>query len=113
MVGVAVIIIFSDFSVVVETGHGFLVESVFGKHNYRHDLSCVIADFTAFWSASLTGRLALFTDDAGWHGKQLRLAFAQHGYEAEFVSLTECYFDIQANQPVIKIPGFEQKLPCV
>ena len=59
----------------------------------------------------MTGRLALFTDDAGWHGKQLRLAFAQHGYEAEFVSLTECYFDIQANQPVIKIPGFEQKLP--
>ena len=61
----------------------------------------------------MTGRIALFTDDAGWHGKQLRLAFAQHGYEAEFVSLTECYFDIQANQPVIKIPGFEQKLPCV
>jgi tetrahydromethanopterin:alpha-L-glutamate ligase len=61
----------------------------------------------------LTGRLALFTDDAGWHGKQLRLAFAQHDYEAEFVSLTECRFDIQANQPVIKIPGFEQKLLCV
>lgn len=59
----------------------------------------------------MTGRLAIFTDDAGWHGKQLRLAFAQHGYDCEFVSLTDCQFEINANQPVIKIPSFEQKLP--
>jgi len=59
----------------------------------------------------LTGRIAIFTDDAGWHGKQLRLAFAQYDYDCEYVSLTECRFDIQANQPVIKIPRFEQKLP--
>jgi RimK family alpha-L-glutamate ligase len=59
----------------------------------------------------LTGRIAIFTDDAGWHGKQLRLAFAQHDYDCEFVSLTECYFDIQANQPTIQIPNFKQKLP--
>ena len=59
----------------------------------------------------MTGRIAIFTDDAGWHGKQLRLAFAQHDYDCEFVSLTECYFDIQANQPTIQIPNFKQKLP--
>ena len=59
----------------------------------------------------MTGRIAIFTDDAGWHGKQLRLAFAQHDYDCEFVSLTECHFDIQANQPIIQIPNFKQKLP--
>lgn len=59
----------------------------------------------------MTGRIAIFTDDAGWHGKQLRLAFAARDYDCEFVSLTECHFDIQANQPVIKIPSFETKLP--
>jgi RimK family alpha-L-glutamate ligase len=59
----------------------------------------------------LTGRIALFTDDAGWHGKQLRLAFAKQGYECEFVSLTECQFAINGNQPALKIPCFEQSLP--
>ena len=57
------------------------------------------------------GRIVIFTDDPGWHGKQLRLAFATRDYDCEFVSLTECHFDIQANQPVIKIPSFEKKLP--
>lgn len=59
----------------------------------------------------MTGRIALFTDDAGWHGKQLRLAFAEQGYDCEFVSLTECQFAISGNQPALKIPSFEQKLP--
>lgn len=59
----------------------------------------------------MTGRIALFTDDPGWHGKQLKMAFALHGYDCEFVSLTECRFEIQANQAVIKIPGFDEKLP--
>jgi tetrahydromethanopterin:alpha-L-glutamate ligase len=59
----------------------------------------------------LTGRIALFTDDPGWHGKQLRLAFAQHGYDCEFVSLTECRFNIEAGCHAIVIPGFEHKLP--
>ncbi len=59
----------------------------------------------------MTGRIALFTDDPGWHGKQLKLAFAQRGYDCEFVSLIECRFDIEAGRHAIVIPGFEQKLP--
>jgi len=59
----------------------------------------------------MSKRIALFTDDAGWHGKQLRLAFAQHGYNCEYVSLTECHFSIQADTLPIIIPSFEQQLP--
>ncbi|MEQ1528370.1 MAG: RimK family alpha-L-glutamate ligase [Methylococcales bacterium] len=57
------------------------------------------------------GRIVIFTDDPGWHGKQLRLAFAERGFISEYVSLTECKFTIaEARQP-ISIPGFEHELP--
>jgi tetrahydromethanopterin:alpha-L-glutamate ligase len=56
-------------------------------------------------------RIAIFTDDPGWHGKVLKLAFAKLGFSSEFVSLTECKLNIElGNIPVI-IPGFEQALP--
>lgn len=57
------------------------------------------------------GRIAIFTDDPGWHGRQLRLAFANHGYSSDFVSLTECRFVIAPNQIPVVIPGYEQALP--
>jgi len=57
------------------------------------------------------GRLVIFTDDPGWHGKQLRLAFAGLGYSTEYVSLTECRFSIEPGQQPLIIPGFEQALP--
>jgi tetrahydromethanopterin:alpha-L-glutamate ligase len=56
-------------------------------------------------------RIAIFTDDPGWHGKQLRLAFAGRGYDCEFVSLTECGFTIEPGRMPVSIPGFEQALP--
>lgn len=58
------------------------------------------------------GRIAIFTDDPGWHGKQLRLAFASRGYGSEYVSLTECKFIIEPDRNPILIPGFEQALPA-
>ena len=57
------------------------------------------------------GRIAIFTDDPGWHGRQLRTAFANHGCESDFVSLTECRFAIKAGRNPIVIPGFEHDLP--
>ena len=57
------------------------------------------------------GRIVIFTDDPGWHGRQLRTAFANHGYESDFVSLTECRFAIQAGKNPVFIPGFEHDLP--
>ncbi len=57
------------------------------------------------------GRIAIFTDDPGWHGKQLRLAFANRGYSSEYVSLTECEFSLGCSSLPIFIPGFESSLP--
>jgi len=57
------------------------------------------------------GRIVIFTDDPGWHGKQLRQAFAVRGYTAEYVSLTECQIRIYKDNLPLYIPGFEQGLP--
>ncbi len=57
------------------------------------------------------GRIAIFTDDPGWHGKQLRLAFASRGYTGEYVSLTECKINLDSTVHPIHIPGFETSLP--
>lgn len=56
-------------------------------------------------------RIAIFTDDPGWHGKQLRLAFASRGYSGEYVSLTECNINLDSSALPIQIPGFESALP--
>lgn len=51
-------------------------------------------------------RFAIMTDDPGWHGDELRAAFALRGCEARFVSLTDCRFDIGTPHGLI-IPGFD------
>lgn len=57
------------------------------------------------------GRIAIFADDPGWHGKQLRIAFDNLGFDSDYVSLTQCGFTIESGQNPIVIPGFEQSLP--
>lgn len=57
------------------------------------------------------GRIAVFTDDPGWHGKELRLAFAARGYSADYVSLTECRLNLGSQGLPVSIPGFDQSLP--
>jgi len=57
------------------------------------------------------GRIVIFTDDPGWHGAQLRQAFAGKGYIGEYVSLTQCRIQVEAGKLPIYIPGFEQYLP--
>ncbi|MDD2661018.1 MAG: RimK family alpha-L-glutamate ligase [Methylococcales bacterium] len=57
------------------------------------------------------GRIAIFTDDPGWHGKQLRLAFANLGYRSDYISLKDCCFNIETGQNPLIIPGFANALP--
>ena len=59
----------------------------------------------------MIGNIAIFTDDPGWHGKQLTQAFAKQGFSSEFVSLTECKLNIEPGKIPVIIPGFEQTLP--
>jgi RimK family alpha-L-glutamate ligase len=55
----------------------------------------------------MTRRIAIFTDDPGWHGARLREAFEQHACSVEFVSLQQCGFDISESGHGLLIPGFE------
>ena len=55
--------------------------------------------------------IVIFTDDSGWHGRQLQQAFARRDYQSQTVSLTQCGLCItETNLPLI-IPHYEQKLP--
>ncbi|MCG7875632.1 MAG: RimK family alpha-L-glutamate ligase [Candidatus Thiodiazotropha taylori] len=54
-------------------------------------------------------RIAIFTDDPGWHGARLREAFETHGCSCEFVSLQQCGFDLSGAGEHLVIPGFETR----
>ena len=52
-------------------------------------------------------KIPIFTDDAGWHGEQLKQAFSARGVEALFVSLQNCSLDLSGTKARVDIPGFE------
>jgi RimK family alpha-L-glutamate ligase len=86
-------------------------------HTFVHATSVNLARalsfhlFTPTLKKYIVGKIAIFTDDPGWHGKQLRLAFADRGYSSDYVSLTECRLRIESGQLPLLIPHFEQALP--
>ena len=56
-------------------------------------------------------RIALITDDPGWHGDRLCEAFAARRQEVRVVSLRECAIDLVQSSHGLLIPGFEDELP--
>jgi tetrahydromethanopterin:alpha-L-glutamate ligase len=54
--------------------------------------------------------LAIFTDAPSWHGRELKRAAKARGFDARYVSLARCYFDLE-NRHGLVIPGFEKRLP--
>lgn len=50
--------------------------------------------------------IAIITDDAGWHGAQLRRWFAARGLTAIDVSLTACHINLIEQGAGIVVPGF-------
>lgn len=58
-------------------------------------------------------KIPIFTDDAGWHGAQLKQAFAKRDVEATFVSLQDCVIDLSGDKPQISIPLFDSLPPAV
>ncbi|MFZ0789154.1 MAG: alpha-L-glutamate ligase, partial [Chromatiaceae bacterium] len=52
-------------------------------------------------------RIAIFTDDPGWHGARLQEAFAARGCESRFVSLQSCGFDLSDDGGGLVLPGFD------
>ena len=58
-------------------------------------------------------KIPIFTDDPGWHGAQLKQAFARSGFDAVFVSLQDCVIDLSKDKPQIKIPFCDVLPPAV
>lgn len=58
-----------------------------------------------------SARVAVVTDDPGWHGRELREVFGARGFETRFLSLLECRFDLGGPSARIILPGFGESLP--
>ena len=56
-------------------------------------------------------RIALISDDPGWHGARLREAFAVCNLDVSVVSLCDCAIDLTQTTHGLVIPGFEDDLP--
>ena len=56
-------------------------------------------------------RVAILTDDPGWHGRRLARALGALGVEVAFASLSDCAVDLEANRWGIVVPGFDAQLP--
>jgi RimK family alpha-L-glutamate ligase len=56
-------------------------------------------------------RIAIFTDEPGWHGDRLAYEFAARGCHVRFVSLKNCHFDLANEVPVLHLPNFGSSLP--
>ncbi|MBM4200412.1 MAG: alpha-L-glutamate ligase, partial [Gammaproteobacteria bacterium] len=56
-------------------------------------------------------RLAIFTEDPGWHGARIRKALARRGCEGVYASLTQCRLALAEDPLPVAIPGFEARMP--
>lgn len=58
----------------------------------------------------MTLRVAIVTDDPGWHGRRLREAFAARGVESDYSSLGAAQIDLAVG-PGVQLSGFDGALP--
>jgi RimK family alpha-L-glutamate ligase len=56
-------------------------------------------------------RIAVVTDEPGWHGARLRRAFGARGAMVHFLSLRDCALRLETGSPRIELPGFAERLP--
>jgi tetrahydromethanopterin:alpha-L-glutamate ligase len=56
-------------------------------------------------------RVAILTDEPGWHGRELQRAFRQLGVHSAFASLSDCRIDLEASPPRVRVPGFGNQEP--
>lgn len=52
-------------------------------------------------------RVAIITDDPGWHGRQLTASLKDHGLDSQYLSLTDCVIEISGDGQELTFPGFD------
>jgi len=55
--------------------------------------------------------IVIFTDEPGWHGRQLETWFTENGFQTKCASLSECRIEVTGEASGIWIPGFDGRLP--
>jgi len=58
-----------------------------------------------------SSRIAIVTDDPGWHGRVLQQALADRGFGSAVLSLTDCRLEPGRQRIDVVLPGFGQELP--
>lgn len=56
-------------------------------------------------------RLAIFTEDPGWHGARIKRALGRRGCEGVYASLTQCRIALSDDPLPVTVPGFDARLP--
>jgi tetrahydromethanopterin:alpha-L-glutamate ligase len=56
-------------------------------------------------------RIAILTEEPGWHEAELRRALELTGAHVRFVRLSECCFGFRSGSGGLVVPGFEDRLP--
>ena len=56
-------------------------------------------------------RIAILTEEPGWHGSELRRALEAGGVQAHFCSLRACRLGLAPGNPPVILPGFGGVLP--
>jgi tetrahydromethanopterin:alpha-L-glutamate ligase len=56
-------------------------------------------------------KVAIVTDDPGWHGRELVNALKDHGLDGQYLSLTDCTIEIGGDNPELHFPGFDDQTP--
>ena len=60
---------------------------------------------------ALVARVAIVTEEPGWHGAELRRVLEARGVEPRFLSLRACRLDLTGTGLSVVLPGFENALP--
>jgi tetrahydromethanopterin:alpha-L-glutamate ligase len=61
--------------------------------------------------ASAMARVAIMTDETGWHTRQLQAALRARGASGRCVDLADCHIDTTQGWHGLVIPGFGRELP--
>jgi len=56
-------------------------------------------------------RVAILTDEPGWHGRELQRAFRSLGVQTAFASLSDCRLELEGLQARVHVPGFDAQPP--
>ncbi|HEB78778.1 MAG TPA: RimK family alpha-L-glutamate ligase [Methylothermaceae bacterium] len=59
----------------------------------------------------MNGRIAVISDEPGWHGARLKASLARRGWSAAFVSLSQGQLQTLPDRPLALLPGFTTRMP--